>query len=348
MLRINLGARTIGGGEPVFMIAEAGVNHNGSLDMALALVDGAKAAGADAVKFQLFKAEEQVSQAAPTAGYQQTQTGAESMLEMARSYDLPWEEHQKIKEHCEQVGITYMSSCFDRKAVDFFLSLGGDAIKVGSGEITNYPLLAYMAATGKPILLSTGMSTLEDVAGAISHIRANGTSSVALLQCTSEYPTDAKDVNLRAIDTLRREFDVPVGFSDHTRDNVAAIAAVAMGACLIEKHFTLDRTLPGPDHRMSLDLGELGNYVHSIRMAESALGNGIKKPTEAELEVAKVARRSLVSARTIKAGEALDDENVILKRPAKGIDPRLWPSVRGRRVKTEIPPDVPITWEQLV
>ena len=348
MQKINLGARTIGPGEAVFIIAEAGVNHNGSLKTALQLCDVAKDAGADAVKFQLFNAEEQVSQAATTASYQQSQTGEDSMLAMARSYDLPWEEHRKISQHCAEIGILYMSSCFDYKAVDFLLELGGNAIKVGSGEITNYPLLAYMSNTGKPILLSTGMSTLDDVVAAIEHIRANGTSPIAVFQCTSEYPTEIENVNLRVIQSFQKELDLPVGFSDHTRDNVAAVAAVAMGACMVEKHFTLDRSTPGPDHHMSLDPQELVNYVKSIRSVERAIGDGIKRPTLTESEVAKVARRSLVSVREIETGELLSDQNVTLKRPALGIDPRLWPSVKGRKVKTKIPADTPITWEQLV
>jgi N-acetylneuraminate synthase len=348
MTTISLGQRTVGDGEPVFIIAEAGVNHNGSLENALKLVDVAKASGADAVKFQLFNADEQVSRAAQTADYQQAQTGQESMLEMARSYDLPWEAHRDIKKHCEQVGITYMSSCFDQKAVDFFLELGGAGIKVGSGELTNYPLLAYMSSTGKPILLSTGMSTLEDVVGAVEHIHASGPSSVALFQCTSEYPTAINRVNLRVIATLKQRFQVPIGYSDHTEGNTAAIAAVALGACMVEKHFTLDKSMIGPDHRMSLDPHELQGYVEAIRAAELALGDNEKKPTEAEVEVAKVARRSLVSTRVIQPGETLSDENVTLKRPANGIDPRLWPSVRGRKVRTEIAADIPITWEQLV
>jgi N-acetylneuraminate synthase len=348
MQTINLGNETIGDGQPVYVIAEAGVNHNGSLDKALSLVNVAKAAGANAVKFQLFDAEEQVSRSARTADYQQSQTGQVSMLEMARDYDLPWETHREIKKYCDELDITYMASCFDQRAVDFYLELGGNAIKVGSGEITNYPLLGYMASTNKPILLSTGMSTLEDVAGAVAHIKANGSSPLALFQCTSEYPTEPSNANLRAINTLKTEFGVPVGYSDHTRDNIAVVAAVALGACIVEKHFTLDRTMAGPDHHMSLNPDELHTYVQSIRTTELALGDGVKVPTEAEKRVAKAARRSLVSSRAILVGECLSDENVTLKRPAAGIDPRLWATVRGRQVNVAIPADAPITWDLLV
>jgi N-acetylneuraminate synthase len=347
MSKIKIGERMIGDGEPVLVIAEAGVNHNGELQRALELVEVARAAGADAVKFQLYRPEEQVSRAARTAEYQRAQTGASDMLTMARSYELPWEAHRAIAARCREAGIAYMSSCFDREAVDFLVQLGGECIKVGSGEITNYPLLAHMSATGLPILLSTGMSTLADVAGAVEHVRASGPSPLALFQCVSNYPTDPATVNLRAMETMRRAFFVPVGFSDHTTGETVSVAAVALGACMVEKHFTLDKSLPGPDHAMSLDPDELRDYVRAIRTAERALGDGLKRPVETELETMVAARRSLVSARSILAGERLDESNVTLKRPATGIDPRLWQNVRGRKAATDIPNDVPITWEML-
>ena len=344
---ISIARRSIGQDQPCFIIAEAGVNHNGSLELALKLVEVAHAAGADAVKFQLFRIEEQVSRVTPTADYQRNHTGLHTMADMAKSYDLPWEAHRIIAAHCRKVGIAYMASCFDTVAVDFLLELGGKAIKVGSGEITNYPLLAHIAATGKPILLSTGMSTLQDVAGAVEHIRAHGDSPLALFQCVSNYPADPATINLLVMQTLAQAFNVPVGFSDHTMGNIASVAAVALGACLIEKHFTLDKVLSGPDHAMSLNPGELHAFVSDIRLAESALGNGIKKLQPGELDVQRVARRSLVSATQIRAGEPLTDFNVTLKRPAIGIDPRLWEAARGRTAKTDIPADVPITWEML-
>jgi N-acetylneuraminate synthase/N,N'-diacetyllegionaminate synthase len=348
MSKISIGDRTIGDGERVFIIAEAGVNHNGSLEQALALVDVAHNAGADAVKFQLYRAEEQVSRAAQTADYQRDNTGADAMLEMAQAYDLPWAAHHTIAAHCRDVGIMYMASCFDKEAVDFLLELGGECIKVGSGEITNYPLLNYMSEHGgKPILLSTGMCTLADVAGAVAEIRAHGNAPLALFQCTSNYPAPPETANLRAMRTLAETFNVPVGYSDHTTDNTIVAAAVALGACLVEKHFTLDKTLPGPDHAMSLDPQELRAYVAAIRAVESALGNGIKKPSADELKTLEVARRSLVSAREIKAGEALSDANTTLKRPATGIDPRRWKDVEGRRAAHDIAADLPITWEML-
>jgi N-acetylneuraminate synthase len=347
MALIHIGQRPVGSGQPVFIIAEAGVNHNGSLELALKLVEVAHAAGADAVKFQLFRVEEQVSKVAPTADYQRNHTGSQTMAEMSQFYDLPWEAHRTIAAHCRKIGIAYMASCFDPLAVHYLLEVGGEAIKVGSGEITNFPLLAHMAATGRPILLSTGMSTLQDVADAVEHIRAHGDSPLALFQCVSNYPADPATINLRVMQTLAQAFNVPVGYSDHTMGNTVAIAAVALGACLIEKHFTLDKTLPGPDHSMSLNLDELRAFVEDIRLAESALGSGIKNLQPGELAVQRVARRSLVSAKSIRAGEPLTDSNVTLKRPATGIDPRMWNVVRGRSARVDIPADVPISWEMV-
>jgi N,N'-diacetyllegionaminate synthase len=347
VVEIEIAGRKVGPGHPCFLIAEAGVNHNGSLARALQLVEIARAAGADAVKFQLFRVEEQISRAAPVADYQRDLTGAQTMHEMAHSYDLPWEAHRTIAAHCRQSGIAYMASCFDSLAVDFFLELGGDAVKVGAGEITNYPLLAHIAATGRPILLSTGMSTLQDVAGAVEYIRAHGASPLALFQCVSNYPADPATVNLRVMQTLMQSFGVPVGFSDHTLGNTIAIAAAALGAHLIEKHFTSDKTLPGPDHPMSLDAGELRAFVAEIRTAESALGSGIKRIQPGEMAVQRVARRSLVSAGPIHAGETLSESNVTLKRPATGIDPRFSELALGRTARIDIPADTPITWEML-
>jgi N,N'-diacetyllegionaminate synthase len=346
---IQIAYRLIGSGQPCFVIAEAGINHNGSLERALKLVDVAKAAGADAVKFQLYCVDEQVSKAAQTAGYQRERTGAYSMIELAKSYDLAWANHKTIAKHCRDVGIEYMASCFDAQAVDFLVNeLDGDCIKVGSGEITNYPLLAHMARTGKAMLLSTGMSTLADVAGAIDHIQANGAGPLGLFQCTSNYPTEPEAVNLRAMRTMAHAFSLPVGFSDHTRGYAISVAAVAMGATMIEKHFTLDKKLPGPDHAMSLDPAELGELVSAIRITEAALGDGIKRPHSSEIDTQRAARRSLVSTCTIQAGERLTETNVALKRPATGIDPRFLCAVRGRTAACTIPADIPITWEMLM
>ena len=348
MRKVKIADKLVGEGEPCFIIAEAGVNHNGDVDLAKKLVDIAKEAGSDGVKFQLYRPEEQVSRSAPTAEYQSESTGSRNMLDMARAYDLPWDAHRDIAAHCRKVGIIYMASCFDQSAVDFLMSLGGDCIKVGSGEITNYPLLAYMSATGKPILLSTGMSTLQDVAGAVEHIRAHGDSEILLLHCVSNYPADPATINLRTMQALAQAFGVPVGFSDHTLGSTVAIAAVGAGVCMVEKHFTLDKTLAGPDHAMSLNPQELHNFVTAIRTAESAMGNGVKQLLPREKNVQIAARRSLVSAQFIRSGEKLDGTNVTLKRPATGIDPRLWDIARGRTAAVDIPDDIPITWEMLL
>ena len=332
----------------VYIIAEAGVNHNGKLEKALELIDVAYAAGANAVKFQLFNVKEQVSKGTNNAPYQRRGTGKKSMIDMAKSYDFPWEEHKILVAHCNEVGIKYMSSCFSKKAVDFFINdLGGDCIKVGSGELTNHPLLRYMSKTGKPIILSTGMSTLEDVRDAVIAIRANGISPLILLHCVSNYPATAKEINLNAINTLASEFNVPVGYSDHSEGNNASIAAVALGAKVIEKHFTTDKSLPGPDHAISLEPKELEEFVKAIRMTEEMLGNGIKKPTEAEKKMQIYARRSVVAACDIKAGERIENFHITLKRPATGIDPRFIDKITGMRAIVDIPSDIPVTWGML-
>jgi N-acetylneuraminate synthase len=344
---IQLPNRSVGQGYPCFIIAEAGVNHNGNLDMALRLASAAKDAGADAVKFQLYRAEEQISKKAATADYQKTATKSETMLEMAKAYDLPWEAHRKIAKYCQEIGIFYTSSCFDPRAVDFLLEIGGSCIKVASGEITNYPLLAYIASKGKPILLSTGMSTFQDVAGAVEWIWKHGNSPLALFQCTSNYPADPATINLRTMKTFEQAFQVPVGYSDHTIGDAIALAAIALGACILEKHLTLDRHLPGPDHAMSMEPDELKAMVQKVRSVEMALGDGVKKLQQPEIPVQMVARRSLIASRRIGIGETLSESNVTLKRPGTGLDPRLWEYVVGRKAKSEIQADIPITWEML-
>jgi len=345
--KIDLNGRKIGQGEACFIIAEAGVNHNGDIKLALQLVKAAARAGADAVKFQLYNVEEQVLRKAKTVSYQQKRTGANLMIEMAKSYDLPWEAHKEIAEYCKKLNIMYMSSCFDRNAVDFLLNLGCECIKVGSGEITNFPLLAHMSSTGKPILLSTGMSELSEVAEAVEHIRASGKSQLALFHCVSSYPADPSSINLHVMKNLEAIFGVPVGFSDHTVGNEVACAAVALGASLIEKHFTLDKKLPGPDHAMSLNPEELKNLIDDIRTVESALGDGLKKVDTSERENRIAARRGLVSTCDIFAGETLSETNSAFKRPAIGVDPRFYRVVIGKKVNRTIRADEPITWDML-
>lgn len=338
----------VGIGNPCFVIAEAGVNHNGDLEKAIELASVAHRAGADAVKFQLFNIEEQVSKFAESAPYQRKGAGQKTMTEMAKAYDLPWEDHRVIAQHCKQLGITYMASCFDSKAVDFLIhEIGTESLKVGSGEITNYPLLRHMAQTGKLILLSTGMCTLKDVAGAVDQIQSTGDSSIILLHCVSSYPALEEDVNLRAMTTLQEQFNMPVGYSDHTRGETAAIAAVTLGAVTIEKHFTIDNTLLGPDHAMSLNPRQLEKFVQAIRRTEALLGDGVKKPTKAEKKMQTYARRSIVASTSIKANTLLTPSNITLKRPATGIDPRSWGETIGRKTIVDISKDQPITLDML-
>ena len=347
VMPIDVGGRWIGPGHPCFVIAEAGVNHNGRLDMALRLVDAAAEAKADAVKFQLYRAAEQASRTASTANYQYERTGAKSMLDMAQDYDLPWDAHHRIAAHCRQRGIMYMASCFDAAAVDHFRSIGGHCIKIGSGEITNIHLLKHIGRSGLPVLLSTGMSSLRDVQDAVDILNIQGTTSLGLFQCTSSYPAPHHSVNLRAMATLRSAFRVPVGLSDHTIDATAAVGAVVLGAHMIEKHFTLDKSLPGPDHAMSLDAGELVILVKAVRDAEALLGTEIKHVDASEISTRSVARRSIVASRAIRRGDLLSEANLTLKRPATGIDPRKWDDVCGRRAAVDIEEDIPLTWEMV-
>jgi N-acetylneuraminate synthase len=329
------------------IIAEAGVNHNGSLDMAKKLVAVAAEAGADAVKFQTFKAEKLVSLSAPKAEYQTRTTAAdESQYEMIRKLELDEHAHDALIEHCKVCGIEFLSTPFDLESVDLLAGrFDLRCIKIPSGDITNAPLLLKIAQTGKPVILSTGMSTLgeiEDALGvlafgylgnsvpSIAAFRAAYSSAeglvamqkmVTLLHCTTEYPAPFEDVNLQVMDTLKNAFGLPVGYSDHTQGITVPIAAVSRGAVVIEKHFTLDRTLPGPDHKASLEPTELKQMVAAIRVVEQALGSGRKLPTPSELKNMGVARKSLVAACTIKLGEQFTTENIAVKRPVSGLSP---------------------------
>jgi len=315
------------------IIAEAGVNHNGDLDMALALVDAAAAAGADIVKFQTFRADRLVTQAAHKADYQVRATGGdESQLAMLRRLELTDAMHQAVIARCAERHIEFLSTGFDEESVDLLVGLGIRRLKIPSGEITNLPYLRHVGRQGLPVLLSTGMTTLADIEAALEVLENAGTprERVTILQCTTEYPAPMADVNLRAMDTIRDAFGVSIGFSDHTQGITAAIAAVARGARVIEKHFTLDRTLPGPDHQASLEPAELGAMVVAIREVEAALGDGHKRPTESERRTRAVARRSIVAARAIRAGAVLTEADLAAKRPGGGLSPMRWHEVIGR------------------
>lgn len=337
MQAIQLVNRLIGPGQPVFVIAEAGVNHNGDLKMARALIDVAVETGADAVKFQTFQADRLVTANAPKAEYQLQTTGAaESQLELLRRFELSADAHRELQAHCHERGIIFLSTPFDEEAVDLLHELNVPAFKISSGDLTNSPLLEYVASKGKPVILSTGMSELSELIEAVSVLNMAGCENPVLLHCVSNYPAEPAEVNLRAMQTMRSAFDVPVGFSDHTEGIDVALAAVAMGACVIEKHFTLDRTLPGPDHRASLEPAELRDLVRSIRRVEIALGSGRKVPTAREIETAKVARRSLVAARDLPAGTTLERDMVVMRRPGTGLSPTLLETLVGQQTARDI------------
>jgi N,N'-diacetyllegionaminate synthase len=332
---------------PAFVIAEAGVNHNGSLKMALELVDAAAEARADAVKFQLFNASEQISRYSPTAAYQQSATGEKSMLEMAKTYDLPWEAHEQISQHCKSVGIMYMSSCFDAKSVHFYHQIGGEILKIASGEITNTELLKVAAESGLPIILSTGMSSIGEISDAVNHIRKSANPPLALLHCVSRYPTPLDALNLNFIKTLSAVFNLPVGLSDHTNHLGVGGWAVVCGASIIEKHMTLDQNLSGPDHAMSSTPEDMKRYIQQIREVESALGNSEKLISQEEIEVRDVARRSIVAARDLPKGTKLTPDDLALKRPGNGISPLFKHLLLGRELNKMLSADQQIAWEDL-
>jgi N-acetylneuraminate synthase/N,N'-diacetyllegionaminate synthase len=346
MLRI--GDKQIGPDQPAFFIAEAGVNHNGNVENAKRLVEIAADAGADAVKFQTFRAQELASAAAPKAKYQQDHTGADqSQFEMLKGLELSAENFQELEKHAHRKGIIFLSTPFDTESVDMLDHLGVPAFKIPSGEITNWPLLEYIAAKQKPVILSTGMSYLSEVGDAIGVIRAAGCSQLAVLHCTSNYPATAASSNLRAMQTISESFDVPTGLSDHTLGMEMAIAAIALGARIIEKHFTLDKSLPGPDHQASLAPDELRILIHSIREVESGMGDGIKRPTPSEEETRDVTRRSIITHEQILKGTTIERRMLVFKRPGNGIPPSKLAEIVGRKVNRTIPADSKLEFEDL-
>lgn len=313
----------------VLIIAEAGVNHNGSLELAKDLVDKAKECGADIVKFQTAKLSSLVSKSAPMAEYQKENIGKEeSQKDMLSKLLLPFEDYEILSNYCRAVGIKFLSTPFDTPSIRFLDPLL-DIWKIPSGEITNYPYLVEIAKTGKEIILSTGMCTMDEVEDAVKVLKDNGAGKITILHCTTNYPTPMEDVNLTAMLSLKERFGCPVGYSDHTRGIEVPIAAVAMGATVIEKHFTLDRNMEGPDHKASLEPDELMDMVKAIRNIEKALGDGEKVPTEVELKNRLVARKSIIASRDIKKGEVLSEENLTTKRPGSGISPMKWKEVIG-------------------
>lgn len=320
------------------IIAEAGVNHNGDLELAKSLIAAAKMAGADIVKFQTFKASNLVTRSASKAAYQKATTStSESQFEMVRKLELSREDHEILIEECNKQGIEFFSTAFDPASFDMLYELGVRQVKIPSGELTNLPLLRYITRLGLPVLLSTGMANLGEIEAAIDAIEQAGTprSLITVLHCTTEYPTPMMDVNLTAMLGMKSALGVQVGYSDHTQGIEIPVAAVALGAKVIEKHFTLDRNLPGPDHQASLEPHELKAMVDAIRNIEQALGDGIKRPTPSELKNKPIARKSLVAVTNICAGEVFSADNVAAKRPGTGISPMLWDHVIGKVAKRD-------------
>jgi N,N'-diacetyllegionaminate synthase len=317
----------------VLCIAEAGVNHNGDLELAKQLVDAAAEAGADLVKFQTFNANRMVTRSAKKADYQNQATGSkESQHEMLRRLELTVDMHHELIAHCAARNIGFFSTGFDIESVDLLVSLGQDHFKIPSGEITNLPYLRHIGGLGKAIIFSTGMATMGEIEAAIDVLEQAGTqrANITVLHCTTEYPTPMDEVNLRAMQSIHTAFGVAVGYSDHTSGIEVAIAAVALGACVIEKHFTLDRNLPGPDHKASLEPQELKSMIAAIRNIEIALGDGIKRLTPSEVRNKPIARKSLVANRAIKVGEVFSAQNITAKRPGTGISPMRWDEFIGQ------------------
>ncbi|QGP92818.1 N,N'-diacetyllegionaminic acid synthase [Neomoorella glycerini] len=333
----------------VFIIAEAGVNHNGDLQLAKKLVDAAVQSGADAVKFQTFKAEDVVTPGAERAQYQKDNMPEkdESQLEMIKRLELSYAQFRELYAYCRHKGIIFLSSPFDQESIDFLAALGVPYFKIPSGEITNYPFLRRIAGKKRPVILSTGMATLGEVEGALRVLREAGATDITLLHCTTNYPALPEEVNLRAMLTMRQAFALPVGYSDHTIGIAIPIAAVALGAEVIEKHLTLDRTFPGPDHRASLEPGEFKEMVAAIRQVEKSLGDGIKRPAPGELAVMPAARRSLVAARDIAAGEIITESCLTAKRPGTGIPPNFWDVVVGRQARRDIAAGSILSWDMI-
>ena len=330
----DIGGRMVGHGHPCFIIAEAGVNHNGDMDMARKLVEVAAEARADAIKFQSFRAEKVVSRSAPKAEYQLKTTDAtESQEQMLRKLELSPEAHVELQAHCKEVGLQFISTAFDIESVDLLAELGVPVFKIPSGEVNNLPFLDHVARKGKPVILSTGMSYLDEVEQAMRVMHSAGCQRMVVLHCVSNYPADSADVNLRAMETIAAGLDVPVGYSDHTLGIHVPLAARAMGACVIEKHFTLDRKLPGPDHPASLEPDELAEMVKGIRAVESALGHGRKEPADSELNNRQVVRRSLAAMIDLAPGEVLTANMLTQLRPGTGIAPTFMDQVIGRTLR---------------
>lgn len=345
---VRIASRLVGDNQPCFIIAEAGVNHNGDLDLAKQLIDVAAASGADAVKFQTFRTERLVAATAPMAKYQIANLGTKrSQAQLLRSLELSEKAHHILVDYAAERGLIFLSTPFDELSSDFLEQLNVPAFKISSGELTNLSFLQHLAQKGKPLIISTGMATLAEVEAAVEAIESVGCKDYVLLHCVSNYPADVDDVNLRAMLTLRTAFGVPVGYSDHTIGTCVALAAVAMGACIIEKHFTLDRNLPGPDHKASATPEELRGLIESIRLIERAMGDGRKRPAPSERDTMLVARKSLVASCDIQPGTRIEDCHLALRRPGTGLPPNFKPYLLGRTARLYIRAGTPITLDMV-
>ncbi|MEN6554392.1 MAG: N-acetylneuraminate synthase [Methanobacterium sp.] len=348
MKHINIGDKLIGDGCPCFIIAEAGVNHNGSIHLAKKLIDNAKDVGADAVKFQTFKTEAIVTKSAPKAEYQEKSNDEiiSSQYDMIKKLELSTDEFRELSKYADDKEIIFLSSPFDEESLDLLDEIGVPAFKLGSGEITNLPLIKYLITKEKPLILSTGMASLCEIEEAINIIK-NKNIDLILMYCVTNYPASMDEIDLNIMATLRNTFTLPVGFSDHTMGIELAVAAVALGACIIEKHFTLDRNLEGPDHKASLEPDELKFMVDYIRNVEKGMGSGVKKITNDELSIKKIARKSIMARRDIEKGEIIRKDMLIIKRPETGIYPKYIDLIVGKEINTAVKKDEPIKWDNL-
>lgn len=335
------------GGDAVFVIAEAGINHNGDMRLALDMIDVAAEAGADAVKFQTFRTDRLVTKAAPKASYQSAQTGSGTQHDMLKAVELSPSDHERLFARCAEKSIMFLSTPFEEESADLLDRLGVAAFKMPSGELTNLPFLRHVASKGKPMIVSTGMGEMVEVDDAVTSVATAGNHDVVLLHCVSQYPAKASEANLRAMATMRERFGCPVGYSDHTPGGTVAIAAAALGAAALEKHFTLDRSMPGPDHRASLEPDELKAMIADIRIATLALGDGIKQAQPGERETALAARKSIVAVANIAAGEIIQSCHIGARRPGTGIAPSQRDQVIGRRAARALDPDTVLQWSDL-
>lgn len=347
MNKIKIADRKIGENEPIFIIAEIGVNHNGDIRIAKKLVDVAKEANVDCVKFQTFFTEDVIAEGAPLADYQKKSSSAKTQRELVKKLELSMPSFEEIKNYAEKSGLIFLSTPFDFRSVDLLNKLDVDGFKVSSGDLNNKPFLEKIASSHKPIILSTGMANLQEIQESVDWIVKGGCTSYSLLQCTSSYPTQIHDCNLATIPLLQKEFDVPIGFSDHTVDSIASIVSVGLGAKIIEKHITLDKKMEGPDHILSTEPHELKSFVANIRNAEASLGNGIKTCLPCEVNVKTVARKSIVALHNILRGEQLKKDDVGIKRPGTGIEPKSLETILTKRVKRDLKIGEVIDWNDL-